>query len=194
MNKNQKDVIIEIIRLINQYLKLCFPQISSQKFLESFNHIVIEDPNYDGKKKRMKHLKNHNSTISNDVENDAKKNASVSHQMQARTLLDEKNNYLTGTEIENQGKKPEDQHYPDVFRIGTNGLIIPFEKLDDVTNLKSVDLTYFQAKCREILKNIYDNSFKNHQYFSDLKNYLLKDEMQQNLVKQVFLGGVGGKI
>ena len=101
MNKNQKDVIIEIIRLINQYLKLCFPQISSQKFLESFNHIVIEDPNYDGKKKRMKHLKNHNSTISNDVEKDAKKNASVSHQMQARTLLDEKNNFLTGTEIEN---------------------------------------------------------------------------------------------
>ena len=68
--------------------------------------------------------------------------------------------------------------YADVFKIGTDGLIIPFEKLDEVTNLKSVDLTYYQAKCREILKNIYDSSFKKHSYYNDLKNYLLKDEMQ----------------
>lgn len=73
MNKNQKDVIIEIIRLINNHLKLCFPQISSQKFLDTFNHIVIVDPNYDGgKKKRTKTLKAHQ--VQNDVEG---KNASV---------------------------------------------------------------------------------------------------------------------
>ena len=70
MNKNQKDVIIEIIRLINQHLSLCFPQISRQKFLDTFNHIVIVDPqNENGKKKRtrIQNLKSHNQVIDNEA-------------------------------------------------------------------------------------------------------------------------------
>ena len=59
--------------------------------------------------------------------------------------MDGPTNLLTNTEIENQEdkKKHEEKIYADVFKIGTDGLIIPFEKLDEVTNLKSVDLTYY---------------------------------------------------
>ena len=59
--------------------------------------------------------------------------------------MDGPTNLLTNTEIENQEdkKKQEEKIYADVFKIGTDGLIIPFEKLDEVTNLKSVDLTYY---------------------------------------------------
>ena len=49
-----------------------------------------------------------------------------------------------------------------MFKFGEYDLIIPFEKLDDLQALKSIDLTYFQTKCREILKNVYDNCFKHH--------------------------------
>ena len=68
--------------------------------------------------------------------------------------------------------------------------MIPFEKLDNTKALQNIDLTYFQAKCCEVLKHVYNTCFKNHKQYSDLKNYLIKDEMQQNLVKQVFLRGV----
>lgn len=68
--------------------------------------------------------------------------------------------------------------------------MIPFEKLDDPQNLKDIDPTYFLVKCREVLKCVYDNGFKNHNIFKDLKNLLTKDELQQKLVQQVFLSGV----
>ena len=81
-------------------------------------------------------------------------------------------------------------NYKDVFKFGEHNIQIPFEKLDDLQALQSIDLTYFQAKCREVLKHVYDNCFKDHKQFTELKNYLIQNELEQNLVKQVFLRGV----
>ena len=43
MHKSQKDVIIEIIRLIDKHLDICFPQMSRERFLETFNQTVTHD-------------------------------------------------------------------------------------------------------------------------------------------------------
>lgn len=43
MHKTQKDVIIEIIRLIDKHLEICFPQMSRERFLETFNQTVVAD-------------------------------------------------------------------------------------------------------------------------------------------------------
>ena len=59
---------------------------------------------------------------------------------------------LYGTQVEEQLAGAPPQRYEDVFRIGQRGLILPFEKLDEIDGLKSIDLTYYQTKCREVLK------------------------------------------
>lgn len=59
----------------------------------------------------------------------------------------------------------EYHEYKDIFRFGDQELMIPFEKLDDTDALQSIDLTYFLHQCREILKAVYDQSFKNHKQF-----------------------------
>lgn len=55
--------------------------------------------------------------------------------------------------------------YKDIFKFGEHDLMIPFDKLDDKEALQQIDLTYFLAKCREILKHVYDNNFKTHSKF-----------------------------
>ena len=62
----------------------------------------------------------------------------------------------------------------DCFVIGRLEILIPFANLDSFEILQNVDLKYFYTKCREALKKIYDESFKqdNNKYYKDLKNYL----------------------
>ena len=88
----------------------------------------------------------------------------------------------------------ESEYFRDIFKFGDHDLMIPFEKLDDLEAFQQIDMTYFQAKCREVLKHVYDNCFKNHKLFFELRNYLILDELNQNLVKQVFLRGVNNNM
>ena len=63
------------------------------------------------------------------------------------------------------------------FQFQSNDFIVPDNRLDEPNALKNIDLTYYQAKCREILKKLYDNQFKNHKLYQDLRNTLLKNEL-----------------
>ena len=70
--------------------------------------------------------------------------------------------------------------YKNVFVFSNNPnnvLIIPFEKLENFEILMNLDLNYFHQKSREVLKLIYNNAFKNDKCYSELKNYLMKDEL-----------------
>lgn len=69
------------------------------------------------------------------------------------------------------------------FKFRTNAFVVTMNKLNDPESLKNIDLTYYQAKCREVLKRIYDQSFKFHSTYHELKSDLLKMELQQNLKK-----------
>ena len=40
--------------------------------------------------------------------------------------------------------------------------------------LDNIDLTYYMTKFREVLKKIYDNSFKKNKLYTEQKNNLLK--------------------
>lgn len=71
----------------------------------------------------------------------------------------------------------DESQYKDLFKIGDYNIKIPFEKLDDIEALQNIDLTYYQNKCREVLKMIYDNCFKNHKTFTELRNNLIQDEL-----------------
>lgn len=46
MVKTQKDMIVEIIRMLDKHLEVCFPQMSRENFLESFNSVIIVSPDY----------------------------------------------------------------------------------------------------------------------------------------------------
>ena len=63
------------------------------------------------------------------------------------------------------------------YQFRSNDFVVPDHKLDEPEALKNIDLTYYQAKCREVLKNLYDNSFKNHKMYQELRNQLLKNEL-----------------
>ena len=51
------------------------------------------------------------------------------------------------------------------YTFNSNDFTVPQSKLLDPVAFESIDLTYFFTKCREILKKIYDNNFKNHPTF-----------------------------
>jgi hypothetical protein len=87
-------------------------------------------------------------------------------------------------------KKDENEDFKDVYRFGEHQMMIPFEKLNVQSNLEEIDLTKFQGKCRDILKQIYDTRFKTHKTFKELKDLLTQDELQNKILQQVFLNGV----
>lgn len=58
-----------------------------------------------------------------------------------------------------------DNDYKDIFRFGDHDMMIPFELMDDNEALQQIDLTYFLTKCRDILKDVYDQKFKVHNNF-----------------------------
>ena len=41
MHKSQKDMIVEIVRLLDKHLEVCFPQMDRENFLETFKSIII---------------------------------------------------------------------------------------------------------------------------------------------------------
>ena len=51
------------------------------------------------------------------------------------------------------------------YQFHSNDFVVPDHKLGEPEALKNIDLTYYQAKCREVLKYLYDNSFKNHKMY-----------------------------
>ena len=63
------------------------------------------------------------------------------------------------------------------YQFLSNDFIVPDHKLNEPEALKNIDLTYYQAKCREVLKKLYDNSFKNDKMYQELRNQLLKNEL-----------------
>ena len=65
-----------------------------------------------------------------------------------------------------------------VFKFTSNDFIIPHSKLEVDECYDNIDLTYYMSKCREVLKKIYDNKFKKHKTYEELKNSLLRNEMQ----------------
>lgn len=78
--------------------------------------------------------------------------------------------------------------FTDCFRFGQLEVMIPFERLDQQDILQSIDLTYYLSECRRILKLIYDKEFKGkHRLYNDLRQYLQKDQLQKNLIQQVFM-------
>jgi hypothetical protein len=52
--------------------------------------------------------------------------------------------------------------------------------------IQNLDFSYYLLESEIILKQLYDRLFKKHTSFNQLKSYLVHDELQQNLVKQVF--------
>ena len=54
------------------------------------------------------------------------------------------------------------------FAFKSNNFTVPESKLQDPNAFENIDLTYFFTKCREILKKIYDQNFKNHTIYQDL--------------------------
>ena len=68
--------------------------------------------------------------------------------------------------------------YGHAYKFTSNDFVIPYNKLDTDDSLDNIDLTYYMTKCREVLKKVYDNSFKKHKTYQELKNSLLRNEMQ----------------
>ena len=82
----------------------------------------------------------------------------------------------------------ETDQFQDCFKFGTLDVMIPFERLDQQEILQGVDLTYYLAECRRILKLIYDREYKDkHSLYYDLRQYLQNDQLQKNLIQQVFM-------
>lgn len=123
--------------------------------MENFEQIVMKDPNHQEKRTglfRLRQLRKHNQAIAESDEanrvSDNKEEPKQSGPRKSKDGIDlEFEPRLSNAELPS-----EPQVFADVFRIGTDGLIIPFERLDEVTILKNIDLTYYQSKCREILK------------------------------------------
>jgi hypothetical protein len=67
----------------------------------------------------------------------------------------------------------DESQFKDLYKIGDHDIKIPFDKLDDLEALQNIDLTYYQNKCREVLKIIYDSCFKTHRGFTELRNNLI---------------------
>lgn len=67
--------------------------------------------------------------------------------------------------------------------------MIPFERLDNVEILQSLDFTYYLAECRRVLKYIYNKEFKNENNtdYTELRNYLQHSHLQKKLIHQVFM-------
>ena len=97
-----------------------------------------------------------------------------------------------GSQAHKDGKQsiPEvrevSEHFKDIFLFGQYDVKIPFERLDSFEILQNIDLTYYLQKCRDFLKLLYDEKFKEDKSFMELRNFLLKDELNNNLVKSVF--------
>ena len=68
----------------------------------------------------------------------------------------------------------------------TSHAFIPIENLENLEVLKQVEFVYYKQKCEEILQSIYNELFKKHQLFRELRNYISIDQLQKNLIKQVF--------
>ena len=86
--------------------------------------------------------------------------------------------------FENEAHNPEEDD--DCFTIGLNEIHIPFRNLDEFDILQNVDLKYFFTKCRDALKKIYDDDFKQSDKFKDLKRHLRTNELERQLIQQVF--------
>ena len=82
----------------------------------------------------------------------------------------------------------EDDQFLECFRFGLLDVMIPFERLDQHTILQSLDLTYYLAECRRILKLIYDREYKDkHGLYKNLRQKLQNDQLQSKLLQQVFM-------
>lgn len=94
-----------------------------------------------------------------------------------------------GQDISRKASSQQDHTLKACFILGHQDydVMIPLERLDR-DEIHHLDLSYYLQQCREILKKIYDNKFKDNKNksFIELTNYLLQDELEQNLVKQVF--------
>lgn len=259
INISQKNTIVEIIRLIDKHLSICFPTMSRENFQDTFKQIlfipdnkekslIIEDQDPLLSKEKINNSR-FNSHITMTKKKSSRGNIGEDKQMSLpnagkisalndkyetlnQEFLSVNSNNEAGLEIQSTGKSiahisgpktnkqnsfarnmstqspispsmktnnilkyqttTQQRHetiselefqYRDIFKFGDFDLMIPFEKLDDLDALQQIDLTYFQAKCREVLKHVYDNCFKNHKLFFELRNYLILDELNQNLVK-----------
>ena len=54
----------------------------------------------------------------------------------------------------------ESDKFTDCFKFGKLDVMIPFERLDQQEILQNIDLTYYLSESRRILKNLYDNKYK----------------------------------
>lgn len=43
---NQRDTIVEIVRLLDKHLEICFPQMSRENFYETFTNILYFQPEF----------------------------------------------------------------------------------------------------------------------------------------------------
>jgi hypothetical protein len=147
MHKTQKDVIIEIIRLIDKHLDICFPQISREKFLETFNQTVVADEYFVdiqprtkssnragvNANKRNQTIKEHHQDkdemafMSNTNEESRGRESTLPHELTAHFTEGHTDSVaesgairqgLYGTQVEEPQTGEPPQRYEDVFRIG----------------------------------------------------------------------------
>jgi hypothetical protein len=72
MNISQKNMIVEIVRILDKHLDLCFPQMSRENFMETFSGILYTMPDQEEEKitpLQTQPTNSKNSRLFSDVEN-----------------------------------------------------------------------------------------------------------------------------
>ena len=73
--------------------------------------------------------------------------------------------------------------YDTAYRFASRDFEIPEANLSNDGIFETIDMTYYYNKCKGVLKNIYDKSFKKHQIYRDLESKLQKNDLRKNLTK-----------
>ena len=70
-----------------------------------------------------------------------------------------------GVDLDKEDNADDINEFGHAYKFSSNDFVIPYLKIDLEDSLDNIDLTYYMTKCREVLKKIYDNSFKKHKTY-----------------------------